>query len=163
MERRERHPHDGISDLFIRSEPLSEKVVLRRHETTGQAMSNVPHGVVHHSPTGYEWGYEGSGPADLALNIAEYAVAYLYPTASRTEVNTWDGIGCSIEAWIIHQDLKSELIGRVPNQGAEIPWSHVLGIAEALLQENRGRIEEHHETMRSMREADEEQGEYPVD
>ena len=34
--------------------------------------TNVPHLVVHHSPTGYEWGYGGSGPADLALNILEW-------------------------------------------------------------------------------------------
>ena len=30
---------------------------------------NVPHRMVLHSPTGMEWGYGGSGPADLALNI----------------------------------------------------------------------------------------------
>ena len=33
----------------------------------------VAHGldahIVRHSPTGIEWGYEGSGPADLALSI----------------------------------------------------------------------------------------------
>lgn len=33
----------------------------------------VPERVVHHSPTGLEFGYEGSGPADLALTIlADY-------------------------------------------------------------------------------------------
>lgn len=32
----------------------------------------LPH-IVHHSPTGYAWGYAGSGPADLALSIlADY-------------------------------------------------------------------------------------------
>lgn len=32
----------------------------------------LPH-VAHHSPTGYAWGYAGSGPADLALSIlADY-------------------------------------------------------------------------------------------
>ncbi len=25
--------------------------------------------IVHHSPTGFEWGYGGSGPADLALAL----------------------------------------------------------------------------------------------
>lgn len=28
----------------------------------------LPH-IVRHSPTGFEWGYGGSGPADLALSI----------------------------------------------------------------------------------------------
>lgn len=40
-----------------------------------------------HSPTGYEWGYGGSGPADLALNIL---ARFLDP---------WD-------AWLFHQDFK---------------------------------------------------------
>lgn len=32
----------------------------------------LPH-IPHHSPTGFEWGYGGSGPADLALAIlADY-------------------------------------------------------------------------------------------
>lgn len=31
--------------------------------------------IVRHSPTGIEWGYGGSGPADLALSILTDAVA----------------------------------------------------------------------------------------
>lgn len=34
--------------------------------------------IVYHSPTGFEWGYPGSGPADLALNIL-------------ADVSGWDG------------------------------------------------------------------------
>lgn len=34
--------------------------------------------IVYHSPTGFEWGYAGSGPADLALNIL-------------ADVSGWDG------------------------------------------------------------------------
>jgi len=30
---------------------------------------NIPHRHIKHSPDGFEWGYGGSGPADLALNI----------------------------------------------------------------------------------------------
>ncbi len=30
---------------------------------------NIAHVLVKHSPTGMEWGYGGSGPADFALNI----------------------------------------------------------------------------------------------
>lgn len=33
--------------------------------------TELPH-VVCHSPTGFEWGYGGSGPADLALSILHY-------------------------------------------------------------------------------------------
>lgn len=35
----------------------------------GTAQANIPHGLTFHSPDGFEWGYGGSGPADLALNI----------------------------------------------------------------------------------------------
>ena len=35
----------------------------------GYPTANVPHVIVRHSPTGFAWGYGGSGPADLALNI----------------------------------------------------------------------------------------------
>ncbi|MGH2331772.1 DUF6166 domain-containing protein [Thermoanaerobacter mathranii] len=32
--------------------------------------------IVKHSPTGFEWGYGGSGPADLALSILADTVGY---------------------------------------------------------------------------------------
>ncbi len=34
--------------------------------------TNVPHLGVHHSPSGFEFGYGGSGPADLALNVCQF-------------------------------------------------------------------------------------------
>jgi hypothetical protein len=37
----------------------------------GRARADIPHIVVH-SPTGIEWGYYGSGPADLAISLACY-------------------------------------------------------------------------------------------
>lgn len=35
----------------------------------------MPRWLVHHSPTGFEFGYGGSGPADLALNILALVVS----------------------------------------------------------------------------------------
>lgn len=35
----------------------------------GECITNVPHRIVMHSPTGLEFGYGGSGPSDMALNI----------------------------------------------------------------------------------------------
>ena len=40
-----------------------------KRDSQGYATANVPHVIVRHSPTGFEWGYGGSGPAELALNI----------------------------------------------------------------------------------------------
>ena len=45
----------------------AEDVVLWR-TLEGEAHASVPH-AVRHSPTGVEWGYGGSGPADLALSV----------------------------------------------------------------------------------------------
>ena len=44
-----------------------EDVVLWR-TLGGEAHASVPH-AVRHSPSGIEWGYGGSGPADLALSV----------------------------------------------------------------------------------------------
>jgi hypothetical protein len=46
------------------------------------AATNVPHLVMMHSVTGFSWGYRGSGPYDLALNIIEW---YLRFTAFEGE------------------------------------------------------------------------------
>mgnify|MGYP001085861647 CR=1 FL=1 len=35
--------------------------------------------LVHHSPTGFEWGYGGSGPADLARSIIADALGIIDP------------------------------------------------------------------------------------
>jgi|GEM_PF-2002021 len=47
--------------------PDALDVVLYRR-IDGRAVATLDH-VVRHSPTGIEWGYAGSGPADLALSI----------------------------------------------------------------------------------------------
>ena len=44
-----------------------EDVVLWR-TLEGEAHASIPH-AARHSPTGIEWGYGGSGPADLALSV----------------------------------------------------------------------------------------------
>ncbi len=35
----------------------------------GNMRAPLRHRIVYHSPSGFEWGYAGSGPSDLALNI----------------------------------------------------------------------------------------------
>lgn len=75
-------------------------IILRR--VNGYATANVPHAIVRHSPTGFEWGYGGSGPADLALNIL-YAV-------------TGDGY----VADSLYQQFKWDVIAKVPEEGGVI-------------------------------------------
>ena len=52
----------------------------------------LPQRIVYHSPTGFEFGYGGSGPADLALNILALFI-------SRCEAEQ------------LHQDFKWAFIG----------------------------------------------------
>ncbi len=62
--------------------------------------------VIYHSPSGFEWGYGGSGPADLALSIlAHYfkerylTTAYLKKFHSRPS-----------QAWEYHQRFKWNVV-----------------------------------------------------
>jgi hypothetical protein len=49
-------------------DPATGDIVCRR-DPDGTKHFNVPRRHVHHSPTGWEWGYGGSGPSDFALNV----------------------------------------------------------------------------------------------
>jgi len=81
------------------------------------ALVNVPCGIVHHSPDGPEWGYQGSGPAELALNIchAVWPARCDGQPASRL----WAG-STSFIAWAVHQSLKRKWIAALPYEGGEV-------------------------------------------
>lgn len=61
---------------------------------------------VLHSPTGLEFGYGGSGPADTALNILSLVVS-------------------PREAWRMHQDYKADVVARIPREGGTIMLADV--------------------------------------
>ena len=50
-------------------------IVCRRGDDGTAVVEGIRQAWVWHSPTGFEWGYRGSGPADLALNILLAATA----------------------------------------------------------------------------------------
>ena len=56
----------------------------------------------NHSPTGFEWAYGGSGPAQLALALLA------------------DATGQDRLAVALHQDFKFKLVGRLPKEGFEM-------------------------------------------
>ncbi|HEY4690222.1 MAG TPA: DUF6166 domain-containing protein [Anaerolineae bacterium] len=70
------------------------------HVSMGNAM--LAH-VCHHSPTGFEWGYGGSGPADLALSILSAVID------EPKTVKIHRGF-CGAKAWALHQPFKWEVI-----------------------------------------------------
>lgn len=91
---------------------------------SGTPYTNVPHSVVSHSPSGFEWGYGGSGPHDLALNILECALDLLGYKGGRT--NCYRG-SCSTLAWELHGTFTWEVINGVAEAGKSIPLDVVWG------------------------------------
>lgn len=104
---------------------------LQRLEATGVVLwrdadgahASLPQRIVHHSPTGFAWGYSGSGPADLALNIVELALHALGYAGRRIDVYQGD---CFALAWELHQEFKTDYVAQVPEQGATLPWNVIL-------------------------------------
>jgi hypothetical protein len=87
-----------IAEIVL-SREAGEPLVSVRY-TDGRT-APLPHRLVVHSPTGFAWGYGGSGPADLALNIL--ALFAPDPVAAQH-----------------HHDFKWEWIAAVPFAGATL-------------------------------------------
>ncbi len=85
-------------------------------DADGTLLANVPH-LVHHSPSGFECGYCGSGPADLALSIIG---VFVPASADGSGVRLYKGQVCSRFAWAHHQAFKFEVIARLPRDGGTI-------------------------------------------
>jgi hypothetical protein len=90
---------DRVPDIHLRRIPGAEDQV-------GGALVDIPQRFVYHSPTGFEWGYGGSGPSDLALNVLGL---FLPPS----------------EAWRLHHDYKRDVIARMPHEGGTIEAADV--------------------------------------
>lgn len=110
----------------IRCETLADPIVFkvqkdRRIEEITPAMSQK---LVNHSPTGFQWGYSGSGPAQLALALLldatqDSKLALRYHQEFKDEIVAgWK------ERWEISQDrildwLRAKITGtqtkRLPN------------------------------------------------
>jgi len=78
-----------------------------------EPITNIPFYSKHaklwsHSPNGFEWGYEGSGPAELARNII------------------FDACGDWDKTQNHYQDFKREFIARIPFEGGKIEKKRVM-------------------------------------
>ena len=96
--------------------PIEEGVILRR-DAQGVCYTNVPHFCIHHSPDGFEWGYGGSGPADLALNLVEYLLLRQGYNGSRMTLHKGS---CFRLALQLHQSCKQHFIADIPKAGGHI-------------------------------------------
>lgn len=106
---------------FTLFEPITEGIILKRDERG--VWTNIPHIVTHHSPTGFEFGYGGSGPADLALNICEIMLNRIGYSDER--MKCFDG-ECFTMAWRLHQEFKRRFIECADRYYVHIPYAVVL-------------------------------------
>lgn len=101
----------AVGDVVVRREAIhnspSGSPRLIEYKVEVFKYFNIPHTIKRHSPTGMDWGYAGSGPADLALNI----LYHFYP--SREFADRW------------HQDFKDACIVSLPKEGGIISGSFI--------------------------------------
>lgn len=111
-------------------DPATRDITFRRNDLK-VAVFNIPTVHFHHSPTGMEFGYGGSGPADCALNILALflpvepgAVSgddYVDPGFQGPfKTKCWGGTYVSGEAYDLHQEFKRDFIERLPEEGGVI-------------------------------------------
>jgi hypothetical protein len=100
---------DGKQSLLLFDAGSLEEVgLVCERQASGDLATNVPQRFVWHSPTGFEIGYAGSGPADLALNV----LAQLVPLGSDGAEGfpIYLGHNVSATAGILHQDFKRDFL-----------------------------------------------------
>lgn len=87
----------------------------------------LPHAIVH-SPTGFEWGYLGAGPSDLALAILLDVLGESARLPQRV-FRRWDTRNVDIvektRSWALHDAFKREVIGRMERDAFVLPESSV--------------------------------------
>lgn len=104
--------------LVTLKQPIEYDIVLRfTNGTADQYQTNVPWSCIIHSPTGFSWGYSGSGPADLALNILN---AFCPPGYDKQIATDCYKGRCSLTAEELHQKFKAEFIAGMPKEGGVI-------------------------------------------
>ena len=114
---------EGFGTTALAPEFREGQALIWKRREDGELETNVRWRVRHHSPTGFEVGYSGSGPADLALN----AMASLFPM-SRGEnadpVECFDG-NVSRTAWHHHQPFKFAFLTGADKLQGRIEWATI--------------------------------------
>lgn len=111
---------EGFGQAALSPE-FKEGVDLIWKRTINGLQTNVRWRVQQHSPTGFEIGYAGSGPADLALN----ALAALFPASKESrQVECFVGrVGYT--AWRLHQPFKIAFLATADRAEGRIAWAEI--------------------------------------
>ena len=112
----------GFGKTALAPEFKEGQALTWRRSEDGDLQTNVRWRVRHHSPTGFEVGYAGSGPADLALN----AMATLFPLSGEKgePVKCFDG-NVSRSAWNHHQPFKFRFLSGADEKEGRIEWADI--------------------------------------
>jgi len=97
--------------------PMSEGIILMRRENG--VSTNVPWVVIEGSPDGYEWGYNGSGPNDLSLNIIENILRGMQYRGQRSKAHK--GTAYSLSHFL-RVSFTREFVGKMPEEGGFIDY-----------------------------------------
>lgn len=101
---------DRPYDRVVTSPFLGETIAFGRDHTG--VWSNVPHHVfTGKSPDGYEFGYSGSGPAELGINIAQSILIMIEYSGNYSPGRQEYGGGWAFDvAYPIGQEIKFEFL-----------------------------------------------------
>jgi len=104
----------------------------------GTPSTNIPQRYSYHSPGGFEWGYSGSGPADLALNV----LAHFLPIDETTQIHRI-ALGIVTDtAWTLHQAFKRDFLEGMPEEGGHLPAEEI----KAWIEEHLSKLKQIDET-----------------
>jgi len=95
----------NISFIGYREKPFDCKVIFTT-DSNGMAHLQPFTNEVNHSPTGFEWGYGGSGPAQLSYAILRkyFNIKHTRPEAERL-------------AKLYYGDFKWDVVAKFPKEG----------------------------------------------
>ena len=118
----------GDTPVLVGVPPITEAGLICRRLENGTAAANVPHIVRYHSPTGFEWGYPGSGPAELALNALHALLPPGrdgWPCTYRMNKVRGDNVLVTEHAERLHQEFKWRFIANIPKEGGHVPLAQI--------------------------------------
>ncbi len=112
------HPDQLVMDAVLRpaGPPRYYRVIRHPQGVRARTPTNKPLplrlDIYNHSPTGFEWGYLGSGPAQLSLALLAH-VAGLRSLSKRTRARRLRGeIGQRVTG--SYQDFKVQVVSEIP-------------------------------------------------
>lgn len=124
--------------------PLFQPIV-EVQRAIGEPWQELPRSIIYHSPDGFEWGFGGSGPGDLALNLLADAAGW-EGSYRLDQSRPWPDFGDAPDwLWPLHTEFKFAFLADAPSQGFGISKDNILswlaekGVILAESSEQKGR------------------------